>query len=529
MAAEEIEPLAAEADRHGPVLRSHDRDGNRIDEVVYHPAYREMERLAYGSGIVGLRYDDAIRAQRGRIPYAVIYSLGYLFAQADSGLYCPICMTDGVARVIEKFGSEKLQCEFIPKLASRDRAQLFQGAMFLTEKQGGSDVGLNECRAARDGEHEDIWRLYGDKWFCSNVSAEAILALARPDGAPEGTRGLGLFLVPKTLDDGSRNHYRINRLKDKLGVRTMATGEVTFDGAIAHVVGDITRGFSLMTEMLNLSRLYNSVASVAIMRRVLFEAVRHACSHVAFRRPIADHPLMQRTLAELIVEHEAATALVFEAIRQLDAADAGSEEAARALRLLTPLTKYFTARRAVQAASEAMEVLGGNGYIEEFITARLLRDAQVLPIWEGTTNILVLDALRAMNKEGSHEVLLKQNLDRFRLAGPAAACLDEDDRRRLVATVEECRCEVTGLISRERSEFEAKRVTDRLIRVTQLALLAAETEQSPEQIPIFRYFLCDFFGREEREKGALARQIVAGECAAAQRSASSAGHSNLSS
>src|SRR6185436_20790600 len=178
----------------------YDREGRRIDEIEFHPAYLEMVERSYGSGLVALHYDEDLRKRYGYIPYSLSFSLSYLFAQAESGLFCPVCMTDGVARVLTRFGDSELKRRFLPRLTARDPRDLYQGAMFLTEKQGGSDVGANTTRAVRTG---DGWRLYGDKWFCSNAGAEAILALARPEGAPEGTRGLGLFLVPKYLEDGT--------------------------------------------------------------------------------------------------------------------------------------------------------------------------------------------------------------------------------------------------------------------------------------------------------------------------------------
>ncbi|MBI3952034.1 MAG: acyl-CoA dehydrogenase family protein [Acidobacteria bacterium] len=518
LAANFFDPRAAIADRYGPILRCYDREGNRIDEVQYHPAYLEMARAAYGFGLVSLKYDAALAQRFGSVPYAVIFGLGYLLAQAEAGLFCPVCMTDGAARVLVKFADPKLQAEWLPRLTTRDFDLLAQGAMFLTEKQGGSDVGTNTTRAIQEGDH---WRLYGDKWFCSNVDAEAVLALARPDGAPGGTKGLGLFLVSKTLPDGRPNHYRINRLKDKLGVRSMATGEVTFEGAEACVVGDVRKGFAYMTEMINLSRLYNSVAAVSSMRRAVYEAVKHAQTRPAFGSSIVNFPLMQRVLADLIVEHEAAMALVFEAIHQLDLIDSGTggEDAVRQHRLLLPLAKYYTGRLAVWAASEAMEVLGGNGYIEEFVTARLLRDAQVLPIWEGTTNILVLDAQRAMIKEEAHTSLIHANTRRLEsLHEPALQDLRAAIENRFSALVPK-------LLSVQRGEaeaiFSAKEATDELVRLTQASLLLSEAQHDKGLLPLARYFI------EKHRRGTLnpqaAAEIIAKEAISIQPSAVSQG------
>jgi alkylation response protein AidB-like acyl-CoA dehydrogenase len=406
-----VDRLAALADRHGPTLRSHDRFGERIDEVEYHPAYRELEEIAYGSGMVALKYDPEVRAAHGGSIHTVGFALGILFSQAESGLYCPLCMTDGAARLIERHASETLRNLYLPRLASRDARTLYTGAMFLTEKQGGSDVGANATRAVRAEApgFGDLWKLYGEKWFCSNVDAQVAMVLARPEGAPAGTRGLGLFLLPRPLPDGSRNHgVVIERLKDKLGVRSMATGEVRLDGALAFQVGEVDQGFRIMTQMVNLSRLYNAVASAAVLRRAVFEAARWAKVRTAFGKPIASHPLCAATLADLWAEAHGATALVFAAVSALDRLDArGAESDARLSRILIPLAKGYLGKVGVAGISEAMEVVGGNGYIEEWPLPRMLRDAQVLPIWEGTTNIQVLDAFRAMAKESAHQDLFE--------------------------------------------------------------------------------------------------------------------------
>lgn len=407
MATEVIPPLAELANQHPPTLKAYDPWGERIDEVECHPSYREIARLAYGAGLGGMYHDQALRDREGPVSHALAFGLGYVFAQAEQGLYCPICMTEGSARLVAAFGDEALKARYLPGLTSTDMEVLLQGAMFLTEKQGGSDVGANLVSARQVGDH---WELSGDKWFCSNAGeAGVMMVLARPEGAPAGTRGLGLFLMPKTWVDGTLNRYRINRLKDKLGTRSMPSGEITLEGARAFAVGDVSRGFSYMTEMLNLSRIYNSVASVALMRRALYECLKFARERVTFGQLIESYPMVRRQLAEMTLEHEASLALVWEAIALLDRQDDGqaTAEERKLLRLLTPQIKYHTARQAVDFASQACEFLGGNGYIETFVTPRLLRDAQVLPIWEGTTNILVMDVLRCLEKEGAHEVLFE--------------------------------------------------------------------------------------------------------------------------
>ncbi len=387
-AALEVAPLAAIADRERPRLITHDERGNRINRIEYHPAYREMERIAYGAGIITTRSDD---------PF-VSFALGYLFAMAEMGLYCPLCMTDGVARVLVRFGARDQVERVVPRLTSGE----WTGGMFLTERAGGSDVGANET-IARDG------RLTGLKWFCSNVDAQAVLTTARPEGAPDGIRGIRTYLLLTRDNPG----VTIERLKEKLGVRSMPTGEVTLRDAPAEEVGD----FHAIAEMMNLSRLYNAVASVAVIGRAIHEAHWYVERRHAFGKRVIEFPLVEEMLFDLEAEHLAALLMTFETVEALRRADCGDAEAARLLRILTPVVKAVTGKLAVPCVSDAMELIGGNGYIEEWPMPRLLRDAQVLPIWEGTTNILALDMLRTARKERGHELMLA----RIRASFPAEA------------------------------------------------------------------------------------------------------------
>ena len=413
-AAIEVAPLAAVADRESPRLVTHDERGNRVDRIDYHPAYREMERIARGSGMLSMKYTPHEHAADA--PF-VSFALGYLFAMAEMGLYCPLCMTDGVARVVTRYGTSEQIARVIPRLPS--------GGMFLTERAGGSDVGANETYVRLDVDGTPL--LTGKKWFCSNVDAEVVLVTARA-GAEPGTRGLRTFLLFPRGNEG----VRIDRIKEKLGVRSMPTGEVTLDDAPAEDLGD----FRAMAEMMNLSRLYNAVASCAVIGRAIHEARWYIERRHAFGKPVIEHPLAQETLLDLEAEHLGALLMTFEAVDALRRADAGDEEAARLLRILTPIVKAVTGKLAVPCVSEAMELVGGNGYIEEWPMARLLRDAQVLPIWEGTTNILVLDALRVARKERGHELLLtriRPHLPAEADALEAAlASLDERHARRWV-------------------------------------------------------------------------------------------------
>ena len=411
VASQRMDSLAKEANRQGPVLVQFDKKGQRVDEVIFHPAYHELERIAYQDfAIAAGSHREGALGWDGRIPQPVKFALGYLGMQAESGVFCPIAMTDAMARVMERYASEELNHRFLPSLTALTMDELQQGAMFLTEKQGGSDVGLTTTVAKpRSGIREGLqpeWELWGDKWFCSNVSADIILTLARPEGAPAGTRGLGLFLVPKILEDGARNAYTINRLKDKLGTRSLATGEVTLHGAYAFQVGALNRGFVQMTEMINLTRIWAAIGSLAAMRRSFLEALVHTRGRVVFGRRLAEHPLMRRQLVDLLIEIEGCAALAFETTSVLERVDRhGAEEDKRLLRILTPLGKYYIPKRGEYVTLEALEMRGGNGYVEDWVNARMLRDSIVNVVWEGSSNVIVLDVARAMTREGAGAAL----------------------------------------------------------------------------------------------------------------------------
>ena len=287
--------------------------------------------------------------------------------------------------------------------------------MFMTEQAAGSDVGATATVARREGAH---WLLTGDKWFCSNADADVALVLARPEGAPTGTKGLSLFLLPRLLPGGAPNRYRIVRLKDKLGTRDMASGEIRLDGALAYLVGEPERGFVQMADMINTSRLSNGMRAAGMMRRALTEAQFVAARRTAFGKVLADLPLMRRQLLKLMVPAEAARSMLFFAAAALEAADAGDEAARRRVRILTPLMKFRACRDARRVTGDAMEVRGGGGYIEEWPDARLLRDAHLGSIWEGTSNIVALDVARAIRKEGALEALAG-GLDRLVADGEA--------------------------------------------------------------------------------------------------------------
>jgi acyl-CoA dehydrogenase len=456
-AANEGALWAAEADRNPPKLITHDRTGERIDEIDYHHSYRKLQQLGYGGGIVAASYDPALAAERGDAPKTLTFGLGYLFGQAEAGMYCPVCMTDGAAYLLQKFGTPELKARFLPRLGTTNMDQVFTGAMFLTEKQGGSDVGqITTMAKGGTGVPGEPVKLFGDKWFCSNVDADVIMILARPEEAQPGTRGLGLYVLPRHLENGQRNAYRVNRIKDKLGERSFPSGEVTLEGATAYLLGGPGEGFQQMAVMLNLSRLYNAIASVAVMRRAVVESIAWAETRVAFGKRVIEHPLMAETLMDMACEQRLALNWAFRGVALMDRLENGkaTEEERRTLRMLTPLLKYVLGKLAVSLASEGVEALGGNGYIEDWPLARVLRDAQVLPIWEGTTNILVLDTFRALRKESGHEALFAE-LERGIAESPV------DLQPRLGLMFEELKTALGELVSDATGEHAWRDWTDR--------------------------------------------------------------------
>lgn len=399
-----LDQLSATADRNPPALHHRSRRGEDAQHIEYHPAYREMERLAFGEfGLAAMSHRAGVFGWPTPLPPAAKYALTFLFAQAEFGLLCPLSMTDSLARTLRRYGNPELVERYLPLLTSQDMDALHQGAMFMTEQGAGSDIANTAVTATprNDGTHA----LHGDKWFCSNPDAELALVLARIEGAAAGLRGVGLFLLPRTLPDGTPNALRIVRLKDKLGTRSMASGEVRMEGARAWLIGDPEAGFKQMADMVNNSRLSNGVRAAGMMRRAVMEALHVARNRQAFGRRLVEMPLMRRQLAKMLMRAEQARSMVFQTAEALRRSDAGEEAARPLLRILTPLLKYRACRDARSVTGDAMEVRGGCGYIEEWPEAKLLRDAHLGSIWEGTSNIVALDVLRAAKREGSLEAL----------------------------------------------------------------------------------------------------------------------------
>ena len=398
LAGGRLDELARVADRHPPVLHPRDRFGRDEDWIEYHPAYREMEQIAFGDfQFHAMSHRGGVLGMDHPLPPVAKYAFQYLFVQGEFGLMCPISVTDTSIHLIREFGSDPLRGHLLPRMLSPDLSTLWKGTQFMTEKAGGSDVGAIETTARNDN---GVWRLHGEKWFCSHTDADVALILARPENAPPGTRGLGLFALPRRTRDGARNAYRIVRLKDKLGTRSMASGEIRLEGAEAYLVGQLDQGLKQMMQQVNLSRLSHGVRAAAMMRRCVNEALAAARGRIAFGRTVADFPLMRRQLMKMLVPAEQALSMA------LCTADALGRGARDELRILTGLLKLRACRDNVIVATASMEARGGNGYIEDWVNPRLIRDAQVGLLWEGTSNINAMDVIaRAVGKDGAHHAL----------------------------------------------------------------------------------------------------------------------------
>ena len=384
--------LGFEANRNEPRLQTHDRFGHRIDEVRFHPSYHALMAHATAHGLHGAAWTDT--APHAHVRRAVKF---YIWSQVESGHGCPISMTyaavpalraqtDVTAPWIDKAAVRA----YDPVLAALDQKPAVIFGMGMTEKQGGSDVRANETRAFPNGDGSYL--LTGHKWFCSAPMSDAFLVLAQAPG------GLTCFLVPRVLDDGRRNIFRIARLKDKLGNRSNASSEIEFDETFAQRIGEEGRGVQTIVEMVNHTRLDCIGGSTALMRQALAQAVHHAHYRHAFGRKLADQPLMQNVLADIALETEAATVLLVRLAAAVDAAASDPRETA-IKRLGTAIGKFFVCKRTPLVVGEALECLGGNGYVEENILPRLYRESPLNSIWEGSGNINALDVLRIVQKQ----------------------------------------------------------------------------------------------------------------------------------
>ncbi len=414
--------ISEAVDRAGtPWLRMFDQFGKRADEILFPPDYWKMLKRGYQAGVIWRPFaEDADASLR------MHYLLDYVTCFFDAGLGCPYIVSMSIAVPLKKYGAPELQARYLPHLLRRDES-VWQGATWMTEAKGGSDLGANvETTARQEG---DGWILNGDKYFASNVGAELAIVAARPEGAPQTPQGLALFLVPRYREDGKLNYF-IRRLKNKIGTRSVPTGEVELRDSEAYLLGRQEWGIYLILESLNLSRVGNIVGSVALAQRALADALTFAEGRVAFGKPIIKHPLLRRQFEERFAQLQDARALMWEAIQLLDEVWQETprySDRYHLFRLVAHLAKYWTAELAVQFAKWGMEVHGGMGVLAEYSAERWLREAMILPIWEGTPHRQMLDGLEVMERKRAHQML-------FDHLAPHA---DTDELKHISARVEQ--------------------------------------------------------------------------------------------
>jgi len=462
LAGSRLDELAMQADKRTPILHHRDRFGRDEDWVEYHPAYREMERIGFGEfGLHAMSRRPGVLGWPQVAPPLAKYAMQYLFAQAEFGLLCPLSVSDTSIMLIQKYGDERVKQRYLPGMLSQDMDRLLKGAQYMTEKAGGSDLSGIAVTAQRVGDH---WELWGDKWFCSCPDHDVVLILARCQGAAPGNAGLSLFVMPRRLEDGSRNRYRVVRLKDKLGSRSMASGETIIEGAVAYLLGEPGRGLKQMMDQVNLSRLSHGFRAAGMMRRCLNEALQVARHRHAFGRALIDHPLARRQLLKLMLPTEQALSVAIAAA----VAMANDDEAQ--LRILTPLVKYRACRDNVPVATGAMEMRGGNGYIEDWVNAKLIRDAHLGLLWEGTSSVNALDMIRrAVGRERAHTALaavLRRRLEQAPIPGQF--------RGRLAALVDRAVAFADAVAKRPNAEASCRGAASALYHASSAALLAAE-------------------------------------------------------
>jgi alkylation response protein AidB-like acyl-CoA dehydrogenase len=470
------------ADRlNEPTLTQWDAWGNRVDKIELTPLWRLAERIAAEHGVIATAYEQ----KHGSLSRIHQCALAYLFTPSTDIYSCPLAMTDGAARTLLTSGNQMLIDRAVPHLITRKADQFWTAGQWMTELTGGSDVGLLETVAKEDAETKSF-RLHGRKWFTSAVASQIALTLARPEGNPAGGRGLALFYVETRDEHGRPRNIEINRLKDKLGTRKVPTAELTLAGTPAQLVKGTTDGVRNIAPLLNITRLWNGISAVALMRRGLALAFDYANKRVAFGAPLSEKPLHLDTLAGLQAEFEAAFHLAFYVAELTGRSETGeiAEDDALLLRLLTPVMKLTTGKQAVMVTSEVLEAFGGAGYVEDTGLPVLLRDSQVLPIWEGTTNVLSLDTLRALHSGDSD---LQKGFRRFESA--VTRCFETVSDPRLADAVRVVRSALDHAASwlteaeklgQPALETGARRFSLTLGRTIELALLIKHAQWSQD-------------------------------------------------
>lgn len=396
--AGDILEMAEDAEKNIPQLIQFDAWGNRIDKIVTAHGWKALDKVSAEEGMIAIGY------QRKYDEFSRLYQFSklYLFNPSSAIYTCPLAMTDGATKLIEIYGDAELKNNAYKHLTSTNPDEFWTSGQWMTERTGGSDVSRTETVARfENGEY----RLYGTKWFTSATTSQMAITLARIEdengNTIPGSRGLSLFYIKLHDDKGKLNNIIIHRLKDKLGTKSLPTAELKLEGTVAKLVGDAGGGVKKIASLFNITRIYNATTSIAFMRRGIYLARDYAKRREAFGKKLSNQPLHLETLAKLELEFQAAFLTVFYTVSLLgkEEVNKATEEEKSLLRLLTPLIKLYTAKQSIKIASEVLEAFGGAGYVEDTGLPKLLRDSQVLAIWEGTTNILSLDALRAIDKE----------------------------------------------------------------------------------------------------------------------------------
>jgi hypothetical protein len=461
--------------------------GERTEQIEFHPNHDKTGRLIWQSGIMASQGQAGNNVLQMGLYYVICHN-------GEMGHLCSLACTSGLIRALQQAADDNIRQKFLPPLLNPDYDLMQHGAQFLTEIQGGSDVGSNAVIAKQ--ADEGTWHISGEKWFCSNVNADQFLMTARATDK-EGTRGLGLFVVPRQLEDETTNNFYIRRLKDKLGTRTLASAELDFQDAVAYPVGAIERGFKTVVELvLNTSRLMNAVACAGVMRRVYIEAGGYACHREAFGETIANFPMVQEALADIMSEYYAATTSSFYIAYLLDKIETGhaSEDEKATYRMLVNINKYITSIMGTEIVHRGIEVLGGNGTIESFsILPRLYRDMVVLESWEGTHNVLCMQVMRDIEKYSIHESFIK---DMTRHLGEVR---HEDliDSAASVHVALERMIHSLGKMQRggmDYTQTHARRFVDLTTYIAQAALMLSEAQwELDNELPTFKPDIASYF------------------------------------
>jgi acyl-CoA dehydrogenase len=482
-----VEPAVRTLELHPPSLAPADSLGRESQRVTFDPEYARAGRAVCASGIAAApAFEQA--------------ALLYLLAHAGEGGHaCPVVCTAGLIRALRQHGSPGLQERSLPPLLEPDYDRCHRGAQFLTEVQGGSDVGANRVEAVPEG---DVWRISGEKWFCSVADADQFLVTARARGAPAGTRGIGCFLVPRLLSDGTANGFRIRRLKDKLGTRALATGEIEFTGALGHAIGAPEDGFRIAAGVvLNTSRWLNALGSTGLMRRAYLEAASFSRFRTAFGRRIADYPLVRENLAVMRVEEQAALASTLELTALVDAIDAGTADSEDLVwhRILVNANKFVTSLAATRCVRRGIEALGGNGTIEDFSPLpRLYRDAIVFESWEGTHNVLCDQVLRDLVRLDALDIVL----ERVRRRLPAG----DDDAAAVAEALDELAPRLRRSLAGGPLHF--RRQLDRLMRALQTACLLADGDAPAAALHVRRHLISGYDPEADADYAELVDEVV---------------------